>query len=157
MSPDNATTPDPNAAVARATVYIVDDDPSVRSSLVRLLNSCDYEAKAFASSLSFLAFRTASLPDAVLPAARPAPECLVLDICMPGMDGLELQTELTRRSDTIPIIFITAHGDQRTTAQAMQGGAVAFLSKPFDQQDLLQSIQTALNIGRDNTNDVPSA
>ena len=127
-------------ATPAATVFIVDDDQSVRSSLLRLLRTSGYKAVAFASSGAFLDFRAAN------PSA--AAECLILDICMPAMDGLSLQDELARRSDILPIVFITGHGDVHSSVQAMKKGAVDFLSKPFDQQDLRNAIEVAMGKSR---------
>lgn len=117
-----------------ATVFIVDDDLSVRRSLARLMKSSGYRSETFASAQEFL--------DAGR--HRDATGCLVLDIRMPGLNGLELQHELTRVVPTLPIIFITGHGDIPMSVQAMKEGAVDFLPKPFQSHDLLQAVATAL-------------
>ena len=116
------------------SVFIVDDDPSVRESLSLLLRSAGYGVKAFASALEFL--------DADYSNREIA--CLVLDVKMPGQSGLDLQKELSSRNDTRPIIFITGHGDIPMGVQAMKLGAVNFLPKPFDDSDLLAAVNEAL-------------
>lgn len=127
-----------------ATVFIVDDDPSIQRSLLRLLHAGGYKAEAFGSCREFLDRRTALLAACATGDNAPTAECLVLDICMPAMGGLSLQEELTRRNDILPIVFITGHGDVPTSVQAMKKGAVDFLSKPFDQKDLQQAIHAAM-------------
>jgi len=111
-------------------VAIVDDDGSVRTALMGLLRAAGYRARAFASAKELLA-------------SGPAREiaCLVLDVRMPGMSGLELQAELAARSLRLPIVFITAHGDDEAQRRALQAGAIAFLQKPFDDEALLGSIR----------------
>lgn len=116
-----------------ATVFIVDDDDAVRSSLRLLLKSVGLAAVAYGSAREFLA---AWDPD--------QPGCLVLDVRMPGMSGLELQEELNRRGAIIPVIFITGHGDIPMAVEAMQHGAFDFLQKPFRDQDLIDRIQRAI-------------
>jgi len=115
-------------------IYIVDDDPSVRSSLRLLLESAGYEVICFSSAKEFLKFRLDST----------TAHCLILDVKMPDLNGIELQKELASINNTIPIIFITGHGDIPMGVQAMKDGAVNFLSKPFDDQQLLDSINEAL-------------
>ena len=115
------------------TVFIVDDDEAVRSSLRLLIRSVGLQAQAFGSAQEFLATYD---PD--------QPGCLVLDVRMPGMSGLELQQELNRRGATIPVMFITGHGDVPMAVEAMQHGAFDFLQKPFRDQDLLDRVQRAL-------------
>ena len=115
------------------TVYIVDDDDGVRSSLRILLKSVGLAATPLPSALEFLAQYNVSQPG-----------CLLLDIRMPGMSGLELQTELNRRGAMIPVIFITGHGDVPMAVEAMQHGAFDFLQKPFRDQELLDRVQRAL-------------
>ena len=115
-----------------ATVFIVDDDDAVRSSLRLLLKSVGLQATAFPSARDYLA---AWDPD--------QPGCLVLDVRMPGMSGLELQEELNRRGAIVPVIFITGHGDIPMAVEAMQHGAFDFLQKPFRDQDLIDRIQKA--------------
>ena len=120
-----------------ATVFIVDDDEAVRSSMKLLLKTLGLTAQAFASAQEFLA---------TFDKGRPG--CLVLDIRMPGMSGLELQEELNARDAMLPIIFITGHGDVPMAVEAMQHGAMDFLQKPFRDQDLLDRITKALEKDR---------
>jgi FixJ family two-component response regulator len=118
---------------AAATVLIVDDDVAFRESLGRLLLSAGIEAQLFAS-----------IPD-FLKADRPkGPTCLVLDVRLPGRSGLDFQRELNASNIQIPIIFITGYGDVPMSVQAMKGGAIEFLTKPFRDQDLIDAIQTGL-------------
>jgi FixJ family two-component response regulator len=114
-------------------VFIVDDDTSVRRALGQLIRSIGLESQAFPSAQAFL--------DHPLPEQ---PCCLVLDLRLPGPSGLDLQSALLKRSRTIPIVFISGHGDVPITARAMKGGAIDFLSKPFNDQDLLDAVQRAL-------------
>jgi FixJ family two-component response regulator len=116
-------------------VYVVDDDFRVREALSSLLSSAGYEVATFGSGAEFLAAERID-----------APSCLVLDLQLPGASGLELQTQLAA-NDSPPIIFITGHGDVPSSVRAMKAGAVEFLPKPFDEQDLLNAIGDA--IGRD--------
>ena len=116
-------------------VFVVDDDPSVRETLADLIASVGLSVLAFRSAREFLESRR---PD--------APACLVLDVRLPGLSGLELQRELLRIEAPIPIIFITGHGDIPMTVRAMKEGAVEFLAKPFRDQDLLDAIQHAIEI-----------
>ncbi len=118
----------------RANVYVVDDDPSMRKGVMRLLKSLGMNAASFESAEDFLA--------AEIDAAGPS--CLILDIRMPGLTGMELQDELVKRDYCMPIIFITGHGDIPMSVQAMKKGAVDFLKKPFDEKDLMEAIETAL-------------
>ena len=117
-----------------STIYLVDDDPSVRSSLTMLLNSAGYEVICFNSAKEFLKFGLDS----------PTSGCLILDVKMPGLSGLELQKELALVNYAIPIVFISGHGDIPTSVQAMKDGAVNFLSKPFDDDQLIDAIEEAL-------------
>lgn len=119
------------------TVYVVDDDPSVRRSLSRLFRSLGHRVQAFPSASHFLAES---------PHARPA--CVVLDVRMPRMSGLDLQHELASIAPDLPIIFITGHGDIDMAVQAMKDGAVDFLPKPFDDQDLIDSVDRILDYDR---------
>ena len=114
-------------------VSVIDDDESVRISIGALVRSLGRVAYAFASAEDFLRSAEAEATD-----------CLITDIQMPGMSGLELQATLAEENQRIPIIFITAFGDARTRAQAMRSGAVEFLEKPFDDDVLLGSIRSAL-------------
>ena len=118
----------------KGTVFIVDDDPQVRNGVTRLLNSAGYNAKAFPSSKEFLASDIHVL----------GPACIVLDINMPGLSGLELQEELSKANYKMPIIFITGHGDIPSSVKAMKKGAVDFLSKPFEEKKLFDAVSVAL-------------
>jgi FixJ family two-component response regulator len=114
-------------------VYVIDDDASVRDALSNLLESVGLYAELFGSTEEFLK------------AERPAlPSCLVLDVTLPGMNGLEFQEMLTKTGNPIPIVFITAFGDIPMTSKAMKAGAVEFLAKPFQKDDLLTAIDQAL-------------
>ncbi len=116
-----------------AIVFVVDDDASMRTALVRLLKSARLRVMAFASAEEFLKVR---LPD--------EPSCLLLDVRMPGMSGLELQQRLLERSPDLPVIFITGHGDIRMAVRTIQAGAVEFLPKPFKDKELLSAVESAL-------------
>ena len=118
-------------------VFVVDDDPSIRDALTSLLRSVGLRVETFGSAREFL---TRQPPD--------APGCLVLDVRLPGLSGLDLQRELAAAQITMPIIFITGHGDIPMTVQAMKAGAVEFLTKPFRDQDLLDAIAHALDRDR---------
>ena len=118
---------------AKACVSIIDDDPEFRDSVGRLLRSVGLQTQQFSSISEFL---NADLPD--------GPTCLVLDIRMPGGSGLELQRDLAAENRELPIIFITAHADIPMTVQAMKGGAIEFLTKPFRDQDLLDAVEAGL-------------
>ena len=119
------------------SVYIVDDDELVRDSLEQLIKSVGLKAKTFSSARAFL---NTKLPD--------NPCCLITDIRMPGMSGLELQDELLKRDFSIPIIFITGHGTVPMSVRAMKSGAVDFLQKPFEDQELLDIINHAVEQNR---------
>jgi len=125
------------AKETEATVFIVDDDAQVRESLKDLIRSVGLRVELFASAQEFL---RAQHPD--------APTCLVLDVRMPGLSGLDLQKQASEAGLEIPIIFITGHGDIPMTVRAMKAGAIEFLSKPFRDQDLLDAIQQALERSR---------
>lgn len=118
-------------------VYVVDDDASICRALARLLRSAGFEVQTFPSAKAFLDWPA---PD------RPA--CLVLDIRMPGPSGLDLQSALREADRLLPIVFITGHGDVATSVRAMKAGAVDFLQKPFDDQELLACVQRALETSR---------
>ena len=116
------------------TVMVIDDDPGVRDSLGKLLQSAGFRVSLLGSVSEFLA------------ADRPeGPACLVLDVRLPGQSGLELQRELAGAKRQLPIIFITGHGDVPIAVRAMKGGAVEFLQKPFNDQLLLDTVQSALS------------
>ena len=121
-----------------AMVFVVDDDAGVRDALQALLRSVGLRVSAFSSPAEFLTSRPPDMPS-----------CLILDVRLPGVSGLEFQTELSKAKFQIPIIFITGHGDIPMTVRAMKAGAVEFLSKPFRDQDLLDAVQVALD--RDKT------
>jgi len=123
---------------ADASVLIIDDDPEFRDSVARLLRSVGLQTRQFSSVADFL---EAKLSD--------GPACLVLDIRMPGRSGLELQRELAAANRQVPIIFITAYADIPMTVQAMKGGAIEFLTKPFRDQELLDAVGAGL--ARDRT------
>jgi FixJ family two-component response regulator len=125
------------AAPSGPTVFVVDDDASMRDALKSLLRSVDLEVETFGSAVEFLRAR---LPD--------APSCLVLDVRLPGVSGLDFQGELAKSGIHIPIIFVTGHGDIPMTVKAMKAGAVEFLTKPFRDQDMLDAIQVALERDR---------
>ncbi len=118
-------------AVENAMVCIVDDDESVRRSLARLFRSVHQPAETFASAQAYLNH-----------ALHDGPSCLLLDVCMPGLDGLELQQTLTSRE--VQIVFLTGHGDVPMCADAMKAGAVDFLTKPVDDESLLRAVHRAL-------------
>lgn len=118
------------------TVLVVDDDASVRRSLARLLKSADYRVESFASAAEFLASGRHQSND--------GPACLVLDLRIPGLTGMELQERLSALKSPLAIVFITGHGDIPTSVQAMKGGAVDFLPKPFDGAQLLEAVTKAI-------------
>jgi FixJ family two-component response regulator len=122
---------------ANATVLVIDDDPALRASIGRLLRSLELDARLFASIPEFL---ESDPPN--------GPTCLVLDVRLPGRSGLDLQRELAAANREIPIIFITGHGDVPMSVQAMKGGAIEFLTKPFRDQELLDAIQLGLSRDR---------
>src|SRR5271163_3057033 len=120
-----------------ATVFVVDDDAGMRASIEGLLKSAGLRSECFGAAEEFL---RRNRPD--------VPSCLVLDVGLPGISGLEFQHKLADACVQIPIIFITGHGDIPMTVKAMKSGAVEFLTKPFDDQDLLEAIQQALQRDR---------
>jgi FixJ family two-component response regulator len=120
-------------ADSQPIVFVVDDDISVRESLELLIRSAGWQPETFASAQDFLACSPA-----------PAPSCLVLDIRLPGLNGLELQKRIAADRRDMPIIFITGHGDVPMTVQAMKAGAVEFLTKPFSDEVLLSAIRNAI-------------
>jgi two-component system, LuxR family, response regulator FixJ len=125
--------------MAKPIVYVVDDDDGMRRALTLLLSTVGYATEAYARPSEFLAHFK---PD--------EPGCLVLDIRMPGMSGLELQEQLNRTGCMLPIIFITGHGDVPMAVQAMKAGAFEFIQKPFRDQDLLDQINHALQHDAEN-------
>jgi FixJ family two-component response regulator len=120
-----------------STVFVVDDDPSMRRSIQGLLKSAGLRSETFGTAEEFLRHKR---PD--------GPNCLVLDVSLPGINGLDFQRQLADAGIQIPIIFITGHGDIPMTVRAMKSGAVEFLTKPFDDQDLLNAIHQALDRDR---------
>jgi FixJ family two-component response regulator len=119
---------------AAPLISIVDDDDSLRNSLNNLIRSVGFRAQGFSSAEAFL--NSNQVPDTA---------CLILDVRMPGMNGLELQRQLVAANCRIPIVFITSHGDDDARAQALKAGAVDFLYKPFREETLLKAIDSALN------------
>ena len=122
---------------SNALIAVVDDDPSVRESLESLIRSAGLRVKAFASAQEFLARPQAD-----------APSCLVLDLQLPGLSGLDLQKQLAAVNLEIPIVFITGHGNVPDSVQAMKAGALEFLTKPFADDDLLRAIEQAIERDR---------
>jgi FixJ family two-component response regulator len=122
---------------ANSTILVVDDDPGLRESIARLFRSLGMAARLFGSISEFL---ESDLPE--------GPTCLVLDVRLPGQSGLDLQRELAAAKKELPIIFITGHGDIPMSVQAMKGGAIEFLTKPFRDQDLLDAIRVGLSRDR---------
>lgn len=129
MNPD----PELGGSEGRAIVFVVDDDQAVREALRSLIRSVGLRVETFASAAEFLRQQ----PPAV-------PSCLVLDVGLPGLSGMDLQRELAALNRSFPIIFITGQGDIPTTVRAMKAGAVEFLTKPFRERELLDSIEQAL-------------
>jgi FixJ family two-component response regulator len=119
------------------TVFVIDDDPHVRESIQGLLKSVGLRSQSFGTTQEFLGGKRSD-----------GPSCLVLDVRLPGVNGLEFQRELADKGLLIPIIFITGHGDIPMTVKAMKSGAVEFLTKPFRDQDLLDAIHQALDRDR---------
>ena len=116
------------------TVFVVDDDPAVRKSLSRLLRSAGLEVATFGSALAFLECHDPR-----------APGCLVLDMAMPGLNGLELRATLAAKGSAIPIVSLTSHGDVSTSVRAMKSGALDYLTKPVNDEDLIEAVRAALN------------
>jgi FixJ family two-component response regulator len=121
----------------RSHISVVDDDASVREALANLISSVGYEVELYASAEEFLASSGASTA-----------ACLVLDLRMPGMGGLELQRRLAAEGRETPVIVVTAHGDDEARAESLAAGAVAFLNKPFKEETLLGAIDSALALNR---------
>jgi FixJ family two-component response regulator len=125
------------AAEPQSVVFVIDDDAGLRESLKSLLNSVGLHVEVFASAAQFLA---AKLPN--------VPSCLVLDVRLPGLSGLDFQAELAKSEIRVPIIFITGHGDIPMSVRAMKAGAIEFLTKPLREQDLLDAVQSGLDRDR---------
>jgi FixJ family two-component response regulator len=121
----------------RPIIFVVDDDASVREAVSNLLESVGFRSESFGSTEAFM---RATKPD--------APSCLLLDVRLPGVNGLDFQDELEKSGKHVPIVFITAHGDIPMTSRAMKAGAVDFLTKPFQKQELLTAIHQALERDR---------
>jgi FixJ family two-component response regulator len=134
VPPDSSTEP---ASQGKPLVFIVEDDPSVQRALGNLFQSVGLQVEVFGSASDML---KSKLPDVA--------SCLVLDVRLPGLSGLDFQTELARANIHIPIIFMTGHGDIPMTVRAMKGGAVDFLTKPFRDQDMLDAVVTAIERDR---------
>jgi FixJ family two-component response regulator len=124
-------------ATPETMVFVIDDDPSFRRSTEMLIESVGWSVQAFSSAEEFLRSRRPDIP-----------ACLVLDVRLPHLSGLDLQRELAKASVQIPIIFLTGHGDIPMTVQAMKAGAVEFLTKPFREQEFLDAIRRAINFDR---------
>jgi FixJ family two-component response regulator len=120
-----------------AIIAIVDDDPSVRKGLERLIRSSGWKTESFGSAQEFLASPRTD-----------APTCVVLDLQLPGLSGLDLQKQMTEAGVETPIVFLTGHGDIPASVKAMKAGAIEFLTKPADEQDLLNAIQEAIERDR---------
>ena len=116
------------------TIYIIDDDESARKGIRRMLESGGYKTKTFSSAKDFLALEYYEIPG-----------CIVLDVRMPGMTGPELQVELKERDYSLPIVFLSGHLDVRTTARVMKYGAVDFITKPVDREELIEAVNLALS------------
>jgi len=129
----------------RAVVFVVDDDPSMRRSLEDLLRSVSLDVRSFSSAQEFMQAERSD-----------APGCIVLDVRLPGMSGLTFQEELPKAGVALPVIFITGHGDVPMTVRAMKAGAVEFLTKPFDDQMLLDAIHAAVDRDRARRRDAAS-
>ena len=130
-------TPDTRHASATPTpiIHLVDDDPSFRTAVTRLLRAAKYEVRGYASASEFLACD---------PWATPG--CILLDLRMPGVSGLDLQQSLARMEERLPVIFVTGHGDIPASVRAMKAGAVDFLTKPVSREALLRAVQNALGV-----------
>jgi FixJ family two-component response regulator len=137
LSPRRGESKPDSSSRSAPIVFVVDDDVSVRESLDALIRCAGWKPETFASAQSFLA---RSKPD--------VPSCLVLDVSLPGLSGLDLQNRVAADRADMPIIFITGHGDVPTTVRAMKAGAVEFLTKPFDDGVLLSAIRNALERSR---------
>ena len=118
---------------AKPVVHVIDDDTSIRAAITRLLHYCGFDTRSYASAAEFL-----------LKAREDRPGCILLDVALPGMDGMELHTALAKSNDQIPVVFLTARGDIDMSVQAMKTGAVDFLTKPVKREKLLGAIGVAL-------------
>jgi FixJ family two-component response regulator len=127
----------PDRGEAQSVVFVIDDDASVRAALADLFASVGLSVAAFGSAAEFLGNRHTD-----------GPSCLVLDVRLPGLSGLDFQAELLKANVQVPVIFITGHGDIPMTVRAMKAGAVEFLTKPIRDQDLLDAVQRALEADR---------
>jgi FixJ family two-component response regulator len=127
----------PERHMENGIVFVVDDDVSLREALTGLLRSVGHRVHAFASAQAFLKHRT-----------HESPACLILDVRLPGLGGLDLQRELRVLGPAVPIIFVTAHGDIQMAVRAMKAGALEFLPKPFREQELLDAVTHALEVSR---------
>lgn len=125
------------AKIPSEVVFVVDDDASMRDAISRLLNAVGLTVQTFASARAFLNRR---LPD--------VPGCVVLDVRLPGLSGLDLQREMVERGMHVPVVFITGHGDIPMSVQAMKAGAIEFLTKPFRDQDLLDAVRLGIQLDR---------
>jgi FixJ family two-component response regulator len=114
-------------------IHVVDDDDSMRKAVLRLLRAAGYEVRGYSSAGEFLLAQPGNMPG-----------CIVLDVCMPGLDGLDLQAALGEQDNALPIIFLTGHGDIPMSVRAMKAGAVDFLTKPVRREALLNAVQSAL-------------
>jgi len=126
-----------DSSAAQPVVFVIDDDASLRASLSDLFASVGLQVETFGAAVDFLRTR---LPD--------GPSCLVLDVRLPGLSGLDFQADLAKANMHLPIIFITGHGDIPMSVRAMKAGAVEFLTKPFRDQDLLDAVQRGLELDR---------
>ena len=129
---------DISKTVIEKLVFVIDDDADVRSSLTSLLRSVGMQAMAFGSATEFLSSHKPNVSS-----------CLILDVRLPGVSGIEFQAELAKANIHIPIIFITGHGDIPMTVRAMRAGAIEFLTKPFRDQDLLDAVRVGLDRDRE--------
>jgi FixJ family two-component response regulator len=127
----------PESREANALIVIVDDDPSVRRGLQRLIRSMGWETETFASAQEFLARSGADIPS-----------CVVLDLQLPGLSGLDLQKKMAETGLEIPIVFLTGHGDIPASVRAMKAGAIEFLTKPVDERELLEALREAVERDR---------
>ncbi|NIT36027.1 MAG: response regulator [candidate division Zixibacteria bacterium] len=123
--------------VGDATIFVVDDDYSIRRSLKRLFTSAGFNVETFSSADDFLSYRR-----------RDVPGCIILDVRMPGVDGLELQRQLAEMGSELAIIFITAYADEEVEARALAAGARVFFAKPLDDEVLLRAVREALGTGK---------